>query len=54
MAEPRNSGNVEPVGLILRERPVLGIGVMSVMVVACNRVVWRPLYRLAERRYRLT
>ena len=27
---------------------------LSVMVVACNRVVWRPLYRLAERRYRLT
>lgn len=35
-------------------RVVLGIAVMSVMVVACNRVVWRPLYRLAERRYRLT
>lgn len=35
-------------------RVVLGIAVMSVMVVACNRAVWRPLYRLAERRYRLT
>ncbi|MBL6613732.1 MAG: ABC transporter permease subunit [Reyranella sp.] len=35
-------------------RVVLGIAVMSVMVVACNRIVWRPLYRLAERRYRLT
>jgi len=23
------------------------------MVVACNRLVWRPLYRLAERRFRL-
>jgi NitT/TauT family transport system permease protein len=34
-------------------RVVLGIGVMSVMVVACNRLLWRPLYRLAERRYRL-
>ena len=34
-------------------RVVLGIAVMSVMVVACNRIVWRPLYRLAERRYRL-
>ena len=34
-------------------RVVLGIGVMSVMVVACNRLVWRPLYRLAERRFRL-
>ncbi len=35
-------------------RVVLGIAVMSVMVVACNRIIWRPLYRLAERRYRLT
>ena len=34
-------------------RVVLGIGVMSVMVVSCNRLLWRPLYRLAERRYRL-
>jgi NitT/TauT family transport system permease protein len=34
-------------------RVVLGIAVMSVMVVACNRLVWRPLYRLAERRLRL-
>ncbi len=34
-------------------RVVLGIAVMSVMVVACNRLLWRPLYRLAERRYRL-
>ena len=34
-------------------RVVLGIGVMSVTVVSCNRVLWRPLYRLAERRYRL-
>jgi NitT/TauT family transport system permease protein len=34
-------------------RVVLGIGVMSVMVVALNRTVWRPLYRLAERRFRL-
>ncbi|GEP57730.1 ABC transporter permease [Reyranella soli] len=35
-------------------RVVLGIAVMSVMVTACNRLVWRPLYRLAERRFRLT
>ncbi|WP_421995851.1 ABC transporter permease [Reyranella sp.] len=35
-------------------RVVLGIAVMSVLVVAFNRLVWRPLYRLAERRYRLT
>src|SRR5579883_1607304 len=34
-------------------RVVLGIGVMSVMVVSCNRLLWRALYRLAERRYRL-
>jgi NitT/TauT family transport system permease protein len=34
-------------------RVVLGIGVMSVMVVATNRLVWRPLHRLAERRFRL-
>jgi NitT/TauT family transport system permease protein len=32
---------------------VLGIVVMSVMVVTCNRLIWRPLYRLAERRFRL-
>ena len=34
-------------------RVVLGIAVMSLMVVACNRLLWRPLYRLAERRFRL-
>jgi NitT/TauT family transport system permease protein len=34
-------------------RVVLGIFVMSVMVVLCNRLIWRPLYRLAERRFRL-
>ena len=34
-------------------RVVLGIAVMAVMVVACNRLLWRPLYRLAERRFRL-
>ncbi len=34
-------------------RVVLGIGVMSAMVVTCNRLLWRPLYRLAERRFRL-
>jgi NitT/TauT family transport system permease protein len=33
-------------------RVVLGVAVMSVFVVALNRTVWRPLYRLAERRYR--
>jgi NitT/TauT family transport system permease protein len=34
-------------------RVVLGIAVMSVFVVALNRLLWRPLYRLAERRFRL-
>jgi NitT/TauT family transport system permease protein len=34
-------------------RVVLGIVVMSVVVVVCNRLIWRPLYRLAERRFRL-
>ncbi len=34
-------------------RVVLGIAVMAVMVVACNHLIWRPLYRLAERRFRL-
>jgi NitT/TauT family transport system permease protein len=32
---------------------VLGIAVMSLFVVALNRALWRPLYRYAERRYRL-
>ncbi len=34
-------------------RVVLGIVVMSAMVIACNRLLWRPLYRLAENRFRL-
>ena len=34
-------------------RVVLGIVVMSALVLACNRLIWHPLYRLAERRYRL-
>jgi NitT/TauT family transport system permease protein len=34
-------------------RVVLGIAVMSVFVIACNRLLWRPLYRAAERRFRL-
>ncbi|GAA5335171.1 MULTISPECIES: ABC transporter permease [Thermus] len=32
---------------------LLGIAVMSLYVVALNRLVWRRLYRLAEERYRL-
>jgi NitT/TauT family transport system permease protein len=34
-------------------RVVLGIAVMSIFVVAFNRLLWRPLYRLAEGRFRL-
>jgi NitT/TauT family transport system permease protein len=34
-------------------RVILGIAVMSIFVVAINRLLWRPLYRLAERRFRL-
>jgi NitT/TauT family transport system permease protein len=34
-------------------RIVLGVTVMSVFVVALNRTVWRPLYGLADRRFRI-
>jgi NitT/TauT family transport system permease protein len=34
-------------------RVVLGIAVMSIFVVAFNRLLWRPLYRIAENRFRL-
>jgi NitT/TauT family transport system permease protein len=34
-------------------RIVLGIAVMSLFVVVINRVVWRPLYAYAERKFRL-
>jgi NitT/TauT family transport system permease protein len=34
-------------------RIVLGVGLMSVFVVTLNRLVWRPLYDMAERKYRL-
>jgi NitT/TauT family transport system permease protein len=34
-------------------RIVLGVGLMSVFVVTLNRIVWRPLYDLAESKYRL-
>jgi len=33
-------------------RVILGVAVMSAFVVALNRTVWRPLYALAERKYR--
>jgi NitT/TauT family transport system permease protein len=32
---------------------VFGIAVMAAYVVALNSLVWRPLYGLAERKYRL-
>jgi NitT/TauT family transport system permease protein len=34
-------------------RIVLGVGLMSIFVVGLNRLVWRPLYGLAQTRYRL-
>lgn len=34
-------------------RVVLGVVVMAIFVVVFNRLVWRRLYRLAERRFRL-
>jgi NitT/TauT family transport system permease protein len=34
-------------------RIALGIGMMSVFVVSINRLLWRPLYDLAERKYQL-
>jgi NitT/TauT family transport system permease protein len=34
-------------------RIVLGVGLMSLFVVGLNRLVWRPLYDLAESKYRL-
>jgi len=34
-------------------RVMLGIAVMVVLVTAFNQILWRPLYRLAERRFRL-
>ena len=34
-------------------RIALGIGLMSLFVVGFNRLLWRPLYDLAERRYQL-
>jgi NitT/TauT family transport system permease protein len=35
-------------------RIVLGTLVMSGFVVVVNRVLWRPLYSYAERKFRLT
>ena len=35
-------------------RVVLGTAVMSFFVVVVNRMLWRPLYWYAERKFRLT
>ncbi len=35
------------------DKVLVGVIVMSVFVVAVNRLVWRRLYALAERRYAL-
>ncbi len=35
------------------QRVALGVAVMSILVIAFNRVLWRPMYRFAERRLRL-
>ena len=34
-------------------RIVLGVGLMSLFVVGVNRLVWKPLFDLAESKYRL-
>jgi len=34
-------------------RVALGVAVMSIFVIVFNRVLWRPMYRFAERRLRL-
>jgi NitT/TauT family transport system permease protein len=34
-------------------RVALGVAVMSIFVITFNRVLWRPMYRFAERRLRL-
>ena len=34
-------------------RIVLGVGLMSVFVVGLNRILWKPLYELAQRKYQI-
>ena len=46
IAEATNAGDFH--------RIALGIATMSLFVVVINRVVWRPLYYYAERKFRLT
>jgi NitT/TauT family transport system permease protein len=45
IAEATEAGNYPEI--------LLGIAVMSAYVVALNRIFWRPLYRYAERKFRL-
>jgi NitT/TauT family transport system permease protein len=45
IAEQTDAGNFHHI--------VLGIAVMSLFVVVINRIFWRPLYRYAERKFRL-
>jgi NitT/TauT family transport system permease protein len=35
------------------DRVILGIVVMIVYVIGLNRLLWRPLFTLAERKYRM-
>ena len=35
-------------------RIVLGVGLMSIFVVTLNRLVWKPLYHLAQTRFQLS
>jgi NitT/TauT family transport system permease protein len=35
------------------QRLALGIAVMSLLVLLINRIIWRPLYNLADSRYRI-
>ena len=36
------------------DRVGLGILVMVIYVIGVNRLLWRPLYALAERKYRMS
>jgi NitT/TauT family transport system permease protein len=45
IAQMTNAGDIS--------RVALGIVMMSILVVAANRLFWRPLYAFAERRTRL-
>ena len=54
---PRNFGRLDPADATAKgdfRRVVLGIAVMSCFVLVVNRILWRPLYWYAERKFRLT